>query len=133
VGIGWRHAEVFGAQNPSTASLVPLFAPDDADRDDGARDLVCPRGGKRTEARAGAISNNGLPILAELKQLESLSLGSQAINGEGLRHLVGMKNLKILDLQGTSATYGSPAVKQLQQALSGCTISTYTPGHSFFF
>jgi hypothetical protein len=81
----------------------------------------------------GAITNDGLPILAELKQLERLALGSQAIDGDGLRHLVGMKNLKVLDLQGTSATYGSPAVKQLQQALPGCTINTYTPSTSFFF
>jgi hypothetical protein len=58
--------------------------------------------------------------LAELKQVEKLSLAGSGMSDAGLRHLAGLRNLKELDLTGTKAT--AAGVVGLQKALPKCKI-----------
>lgn len=80
---------------------------------------------------SAAVTNQGLPLVAQLERLETLSLGGKRVDDSGLLHLAGMKNLRKLDLQTTAVTTNGPAVKELKRALPNCSIRQYYPSPSF--
>ena len=66
------------------------------------------------------IDNDGLRFVAELKELERLSLMYTDIGDKGLVHLRGLTRLQELRLRGTLVT--DAGVAELQKALPNCEI-----------
>lgn len=62
-----------------------------------------------------------LPELKDLSELNALGLGMTRVNDAGLEHLTELKNLRILELDGTDTTAEGRA--KLRKALPKCQIS----------
>src|SRR5207249_6879954 len=62
---------------------------------------LCVGGTKRIES---FITDDGLAVVADLKDLENVNLAYSKVTDQGLKHLAGLKKLKILDLEGCNVT-----------------------------
>jgi hypothetical protein len=73
---------------------------------------------KRLNIAGGKVSNNGLKLLAKLKELEELDIGnSPAVTDAGLASLRGLRQLKKLNLNGTRCTpAGVEALRKVLKA-----------------
>ena len=75
------------------------------------------------------VTDVGLVHLKGLVHLEDLQLASTPVTDAGLVHLKGLTKLRGLNLGGTKVTYVG-GVKDLQKALSNCTILFGSPAHA---
>ena len=69
---------------------------------------------------AKQITDQALPHVAGLHQLQRLDLHSTQVTDTGLKHLHGLKNLQELKLRGTNVT--QQGAVELQAALPDCKI-----------
>lgn len=67
------------------------------------------------------LSDNDLPVLEGLRNLQSLNLGKTQITDAGLVHLEKLTWLKFIELDNTETT--DEGRVQLQQALPNCVVS----------
>jgi Leucine-rich repeat (LRR) protein len=69
------------------------------------------------------LSDDFVPRLAKLTQLDSLYLDGPGLTDACLPHFYAFKNLHRLDLSGTNVNPLGPAAQNLRKALPNCSIS----------